>query len=233
MKELKHLNHFLGLEVDRSEEGSFLHQQKYSKDVLKKFGMFNCKPTSTPLDPNVKMCAHEGKDLEYATMYRQLVGSLIYITLIRPNISYAVGVMSRYMQNPKKSHLDGVRRILRYVKSTIDYGLLYKKGEECKLIGYCDSDYGRDHNTRRSTTCFVFKFGTGAISWCNKSQQFMWLKIQFSMQGLNMWRYITTLFGKKFCKERLVWSTSKQNIKLHTCSPKVLVSTSCRVSASS
>ncbi|XP_049391504.1 secreted RxLR effector protein 161-like [Solanum stenotomum] len=78
--------------------------------------------------------------------------------------------MSRYMQNPKKSHLDGVRRILRYVKSTIDYGLFYKKGEECKLIGYCDSDYGRDHDNRHSTTCFVFKLGTGAISWCNKRQ---------------------------------------------------------------
>ncbi|XP_049391517.1 uncharacterized mitochondrial protein AtMg00810-like [Solanum stenotomum] len=170
MKELEHLNHFLGLEVDRSEEGICLHQQNYSKDVLKKFGMFNCKQTSTPLDPNVKMCAHEGKDLEYATMYRQLMGSLIYLTLTRLDISYAVGVMSRYIQNPNKSHLDGVCRIFRYVKSTIDYGVLYKKGEECKLIGYCDSDYGRDHDTRRSTTGFVFKLGAGAISWSNRRQ---------------------------------------------------------------
>ncbi|CAL9028013.1 unnamed protein product [Prunus brigantina] len=106
--------------------------------------MLECKPISTPMEPNVKMCAYEGKDLEDATMYRQLVGSLIYLTLTRPDISYAVGVMSRYMQNPKKSHLDAVRRILRYVKSTIDYGLLYKKGEDCKLVG--------------------------TISWCSKRQ---------------------------------------------------------------
>ncbi|KAM1630317.1 hypothetical protein ACFX2K_018465 [Malus domestica] len=170
MKELGQLKHFLGLEIDRTQEGIFLCQQKYSKDLLKKFGMLECKPTLTPMEPNAKMCAHEGKDLEDATMYRQLVGSLIYLTLTRPDISYAVGVMSRYMQNPKKPHLEAVRRILRYVKSTIDYGLLYKKGEDCKLVGYCDADYAGDHDTRRSTTGYVFKLGSETISWCSKRQ---------------------------------------------------------------
>ena len=132
--------------------------------------MLECKPILTPMEPNAKMCAHEGKDLEDATMYRQLVGSLIYLTLTRPDISYAVGVMSRYMQNPKKPHLEAIRRILRYVKSTIDYGLLYKKGEDCKLVGYCDADYAGDHDTRRSTTGYVFKLGSGTISWCSKRQ---------------------------------------------------------------
>ncbi|KAE8708207.1 PLAC8 family protein [Hibiscus syriacus] len=80
------------------------------------------------------------------------------------------GVMSRYMQNPKKPHLEAVRRILRYVKNTIDYGLLYKKGEDCKLFGYCDADYARDHDTRRSTMGYVFKLGSGTISWCSKRQ---------------------------------------------------------------
>uniref|UniRef100_A0A2N9HY47 Integrase catalytic domain-containing protein n=1 Tax=Fagus sylvatica TaxID=28930 RepID=A0A2N9HY47_FAGSY len=170
MKELGQLKHFLGLEVDRTREGIFLCQQKYSKDLLKRFGMLECKPISKPMEPNAKMCAHEGKDLEDATMYRQLVGSLIYLTLTRPDISYAVSVMSRYMQNPKKPHLEAVRRILRYVKSTIDYGLLYKKGEDCKLVGYCDADYAGDHDTRRSTTGYVFKLGSGTISWCSKRQ---------------------------------------------------------------
>ncbi|KAE8704478.1 hypothetical protein F3Y22_tig00110450pilonHSYRG00264 [Hibiscus syriacus] len=169
MKELGQLKHFLGLEVDRTHEGIFLCQQKYAKDLLKRFGMLECKSTSTPMEPNIKMCAHEVKDLEDATMYRQLVGSLIYLTLTRPDISYAVGVMSRYMQNPKKPHLEAVRRILRYVKNTIDYGLLYKKGEDCKLVSYC-ADYAGDHDTRRSTTGYVFKLGSGTISWCSKRQ---------------------------------------------------------------
>lgn len=147
MKELGQLKHFLGLEVDRTQEEIFLHQQKYSKDLLNKFGMLECKPISTPMEPNAKICAHEGRDLEDATMYRQLVGSLIYLTLTRPDISYVVGVMSRYMQNPKKPHLEAIRRILRYVKSTLDNGVLYKKGENCKLVGYCDANFGGDHDT--------------------------------------------------------------------------------------
>ncbi|KAE8671632.1 hypothetical protein F3Y22_tig00111941pilonHSYRG00018 [Hibiscus syriacus] len=171
MKELGQLKHFLGLEVDRTQEGIFLCQQKYAKDLLKRFGMLECKSTSTPMEPNIKMCAHEGKDLEDATMYRQLVGSLIYLTLTRPDISYAVGVMSRYMQNPKKPHLEAVRRILRYVKNTIDYGLLYKKGEDCKLVGYCDVDYAGDHDTRRSITGYVFKLGSGTIFGVAKDNQ--------------------------------------------------------------
>ncbi|KAJ0106170.1 hypothetical protein Patl1_17921 [Pistacia atlantica] len=75
------------------------------------------------------------------------------------------------MQNPKKPHLEVVRRILRYVKSIIDYGLLYKKGEACKLVGYCDADYARDYDTRRSTTRYVFKLGSRTVSWCSKSMQ--------------------------------------------------------------
>ncbi|KAK3018739.1 hypothetical protein RJ639_003033 [Escallonia herrerae] len=152
MKELGQLNHFLGLDVDHSEEGIFLHQQKYSKDMLKKFEMLKCKPISTPMEPNAKMYAHEEKDLEEARMYRQLVGSLIYLTLTRPDISYAVCVMNRYMQNPKKLHLEAVRRILRHVKGTLDYGIIYKKGGDCKLVDFCDADYAGDHDTRRSTT---------------------------------------------------------------------------------
>lgn len=132
--------------------------------------MLECKSISTPMEPNAKMCTYEGKDLEDKTMYRQLVDTLIYLTLTRPNISYTVGMMSWYMQNPRKSHLDAVWWILRYVKNTIDCGLLYKKGEDFKLIGYCDTDYARNHNIRRSTTVYVFKLGLGTISWCSKKQ---------------------------------------------------------------
>ncbi|XP_052478501.1 uncharacterized mitochondrial protein AtMg00810-like [Gossypium raimondii] len=173
MKELGQLKHFLGIKVDYSQEGIFLHQQKYSKDLLKKFGMLKCKPILTPMEPNAKICAHEGKDLEDATMYQQLVGSLIYLTLIRPDISFAVGVISRYMQHPKKPYLEVVRRILRYVKNTFGYGIMYKRGRGCKLVGYCDADYAGDHDTRHSTTGYVFMLGSRAISWCSKRQPTM------------------------------------------------------------
>ena len=103
-------------------------------------------------------------------MYRQLVGSLIYLTLTWPNISYVVGVASRYMQNPRKPHLEAVRRILRYVKGTNDYGLLYKKGETCKLAGYYDADYAGDYDTRRLTTGYMFSLGIAVVSWSSKRQ---------------------------------------------------------------
>jgi len=108
MKELGQFKHFFGLEVDHTKKRIFLYQQKYFRDLLKKFEMLECKPISTPMEPNCKMSAHEGKDLEDTMMYRQLVGSLIYLTLTRPDITYVVGVMSRYIQNPKKSHLEAV-----------------------------------------------------------------------------------------------------------------------------
>uniref|UniRef100_A0A2N9IT58 Integrase catalytic domain-containing protein n=1 Tax=Fagus sylvatica TaxID=28930 RepID=A0A2N9IT58_FAGSY len=119
MKELGELKHFLGLEVDHVNDGLFLCQHKYAKEMLQKFGMLDCKPISTPVEVNAKFCAQEGKELEDSTMYRQLVGSLIYLTLKRPDISYAVGMASRYMQNPRKPHLEAVRRILSKRQPTV------------------------------------------------------------------------------------------------------------------
>ncbi|KAF8378670.1 hypothetical protein HHK36_030019 [Tetracentron sinense] len=95
--------------------------------------MLVCKPISTPVEANTKLCVDEGKDLEDSTMYRQLVGSLIYLTMTRSDICNVVGVLSRFMQKPKKPHLKLVQRILRCVKGTFDFGILYKKGGTLKM----------------------------------------------------------------------------------------------------
>ena len=104
------------------------------------------------MDPNVRLQEDKGKYLEDVIMYRQLVGSLAYLTLTRPDISYVIGVVSRYMSNPKKPHLDAVRRILRCVKGTINFAILYKETKYCQVMGYCHADYAGDCSTRRSTT---------------------------------------------------------------------------------
>ncbi|XP_071704708.1 secreted RxLR effector protein 161-like [Rutidosis leptorrhynchoides] len=78
--------------------------------------------------------------------------------------------MSHYMQSPKKYHLEVVRHILRFIKGTLRRGVMFKKGGECKIVGYCDADYAGDHDTRRSTTGFVFLLRDGAVSWCSKRQ---------------------------------------------------------------
>ena len=127
--------------MERTKEGLFLGQQKYAKDLLQRYGMIDCKSMSTPMDPNVRLQEDEGKDLEDVIMYRWLVESLIYLTLTQPDISYPVRVVSRYMINPNKPHLDAVKRILRYVKGTISFGILYKETKNCQVMGYCDADY--------------------------------------------------------------------------------------------
>ena len=109
MKELGELKHFIGLEVERTNDGIFLNQQKYAQDLLDKYGMLDSKPISTPMEVNVKLCSAISKELEDVTMYRQLIGSPIYLTLTRPDITYAVSVISRFMQKPKKPHLEAIK----------------------------------------------------------------------------------------------------------------------------
>ena len=138
--------------MECTKEGLFLGQQKYAKDLLQRYEMIDCKPMSTPMDPNVRLQEEEVKDLKDVTMHPQLIVSLIYLTLTRLDIYYPVGVVSRYMSNPNKPHLDAVKRILRYVKGTINFGILYNERNNCQVMGYCDADYAGDCSTRRSTT---------------------------------------------------------------------------------
>ena len=130
--------------------------------------MLDYKPISTLMKINVKLCSLEGKDLEDAIMYRQLVNSLINLTLTRFDISHVIGVVSQFMHKPKKSHLKAVHRILKYIKSTIDYGIFYKKDMSCKIIRYCDIDYVGNHGTLYSTNEYIFTLISRAICWCSK-----------------------------------------------------------------
>ncbi|XP_019104884.1 uncharacterized mitochondrial protein AtMg00240-like [Beta vulgaris subsp. vulgaris] len=106
--------------------------------------MVDCKPMSPPVEVNARLCSVEGKDLEDVAMYRQLVGSLIYLTLITPDIAYALSVTSRFMQKLMKHQIEAVRQILRYMKGTTDYGILYCNEKEFEVVGYCDVDYAGD-----------------------------------------------------------------------------------------
>ncbi len=116
MKDLGELFYFLGIEVIHSPKGIWLLQRQYALNKLSEYGMTGCKPISIPLEQNVKLSVDEGDLMEDTTMYRRIVESLIYMTITRPDLSYVVGVLSQFMQTPRKSHLDAVRRILRYIK---------------------------------------------------------------------------------------------------------------------
>jgi hypothetical protein len=146
-------------------------------DVLKRFGMEDCKAVGTPLDVNSKLVklTDEEYALEAQSMvdvpYKQAVGSLMYAMIAtRPDLAYPISVVSQHMARPGSSHWVAVKRIMRYLKGTSDVRLCLG-GDNIVLSGYCDADYAGDTNDRRSTTGYMFKVGSGAVSWNSKRQQ--------------------------------------------------------------
>jgi len=127
--------------------------------------MIDCNPFSTPMEQNLKLKSIEGNAFEDATKYRQLVGSLIYLTITRPDISYAVGILSWFMQKSCEGHWNAVKRVLRYLKGTHELGLKYSKVGYFKLIGYTNLDFDGDKEKGVSTSRYAMSLGSIAISW--------------------------------------------------------------------
>ncbi len=164
-KDLGELRYFFGIEIIQSPKGIWLLQRQYALNKLSEYGMTGCKPISIPLEQNVKLSADERDLVEAITMYKRIVGSLIYMTITRPDLSYVVGVVSQFMQTPRKPHLDAVRRILRYIKHTLHCGIFYEAKNQLQVHGYTDADWAGNVSNRISTGGFLFSFGNGAISW--------------------------------------------------------------------
>ena len=123
MKDLSTFNYFLGLEVTSFSDGYYLSQAKYASNLLSKAGLINSKIVSTPLEFNIKLNATNGEPLPDATLYQQLVGSLIYLTVTRPDLAYTVHLVSQFMSAPRSTHYVAVLRILWYIKGTLFHGL--------------------------------------------------------------------------------------------------------------
>lgn len=169
MKILGEVGCFLGLEVAKSD-GYFVSQCGYATSLLTRFGLKDSREMATPMEPSLKLTKDEGHRLEDETPFRQLVGSLFYLTITRPDIAYSVGIVSQFMDKPCVGHLLAVKRILRYVKGTLHFGLLYSQHKPFILSGFVDADWAGDVNDRRSTTGYCFNTGSAAISWCSKKQ---------------------------------------------------------------
>ncbi|XP_057444510.1 secreted RxLR effector protein 161-like [Lotus japonicus] len=135
--------------------------------------MSTSNPASSPIEVNVKLEKEEDSEYADETLFEQIVGSLRYLCNARPNICYSVGVVSRYMCNPKKIHMLAAKRILRYFQRTMDYGLLFPFGKntmktEMVLTGYDDSNYCGDLDDRKSKSRCLFLLNGAPISWCSK-----------------------------------------------------------------
>ena len=169
MNNLGMLSYFLGIEFTQTTFGVVMHQTKYTRDLLKKFSMEQGNSAITPAETGVKLEHNPDEEGVDPVVYRSIVGSLRYLWNTRPDLSFNVGVVSRYMQDPKVSHLLAVKRIMRYLHGTEHFGVLLSKGNE-ELIGYSDADWCGDKTDQRSTAGYVFFLGKTPISWSSTKE---------------------------------------------------------------
>jgi hypothetical protein len=169
VKDLGPLRYFLRIEIARSPKGIVLSQRKYILDLLVDTGMLGCQPCSTPIDKNHQISA-QSEDFVNRETYQRLVGRLIYLCHTRPDISYAMSVVRRYIHDPRTGHMEVVYRILRYLKGTPGRGLWFRKNRHLDLEGYCDVDWASSRDDRRSTSGYGVFVGGNLVPWRSKKQ---------------------------------------------------------------
>jgi uncharacterized protein len=158
------ISYFLGIEVKQQHDGIFISQKKYMNEILEKFKMESCNSMSTLVETSIKLLKEgDGRVIE-PTLYKSLVGSLRYLTITRPDIVYRVGLVSRYMETPMENHWLATKRILRYIKGTLNLGFFYAYGDEAKLVSYSDSDWGCDQDEKKSIIGYAFYFSSTTFS---------------------------------------------------------------------
>ncbi|KAL0556489.1 hypothetical protein IC582_005003 [Cucumis melo] len=140
IKDLVNLKYFLGMEVTRSKEDISVSQRKYTLDLLIETGMLGCRPADTPIEFNCKLGNSDDQVPVDKEQYQRLVGKLIYLSHIRPDISFVVSVVNQFMQAPYEKHMEGVNKILRYLKNTLGKGLMFRKTNRKTIEAYTDLD---------------------------------------------------------------------------------------------
>ncbi|GKB41961.1 putative ribonuclease H-like domain-containing protein, partial [Tanacetum coccineum] len=170
MSSMGELTFFLGLQVQQKEDGIFISQDKYVADILKKFDFVTVKTASTPMEPNKALVKDEEADNVDVHLYRSMIGSLMYLTASRPDITFAVCACARFQVTPKISHLHAVKRIFRYLKGQPKLGLWYPRDSPFDLEAFSDSDYAGASLDRKSTTGGCQFLGKRLISWQCKKQ---------------------------------------------------------------
>ena len=176
MEDQKEAGYCLGMTIKhgRGKNVLSINQRSYLENILKRFGFADCKPVPTPLEQGKKyQKLPDGSQPVKTKEYQTVIGSLTHAAIAtRPDLSSAVGALSQFMSKPSSEHWIGVKRILRYVKGTLDYGLKFEASSpNClQLRSYSDADWAGDISNRKSTSGYLFQFGGGIISWRSKRQ---------------------------------------------------------------
>ncbi|CAM8991073.1 unnamed protein product [Rhodiola kirilowii] len=164
------MNYFLGLQVTQKEDGILITQSKYAKNLIKKFDLEKATHKRTPAATHLKITKDDAGTKVDQTRYRSMIGSLLYLTTSKPDVAYAIGVCARYQADPKESHLLQVKRIIKFVSGTVDFGIWYTKDTNPYLVGYCDADWAGNAEDWKSTSGGCFFLGNNLVSWFSKKQ---------------------------------------------------------------
>ncbi|XP_013607974.1 PREDICTED: uncharacterized mitochondrial protein AtMg00810-like [Brassica oleracea var. oleracea] len=210
------MKYFLGIEICRSKEGLFMSQRKYVIDLLKGADAYGGKTAKMPMEDGYKV-PREGEiedsnPFHDPKLYRKLVGKLIYLTITRPDVCFAVNQVSQHMQVPKEHHWRMVERILMYLNGTTGLGVWMGCNKSTEVVGYCDADWAGDRADRRSTTGYCTFIGGNLVTWKSKKQKLLdkelWLEVHdaspsssasketLSIRALAMYVYENTIKGK-------------------------------------
>jgi hypothetical protein len=170
MSMIGELNYFLGLQVKKTTKGIFISQSKYAKDLVKHFDLDGKSHAWTPMSTSVKISsALVGKPVD-PSLYRSMIGNLLYLTTSRPDIAFSVGVCAHFQANPKESHHTVVKHIIRYVNDTLLYGIWYSSETNLVVVGYSNADWAGNADDRKSTTRGCFYMGNNLVAWMSKKQ---------------------------------------------------------------
>ena len=170
MSMMGELNYFLGLQVSQRNDGIFIFQSKYVRDLLKKYGLEDASTTKTLMATVTKLDQDDPGKCVDITSYRGMIRSLLYITASRPYIMFSTCLCARFQANPKESHFIVVKRIFKYLKGTPNLGIWYPKGTGFDLVGYTDSDFAGCRIYRKSTSGSCQFLGRRLVSWYSKKQ---------------------------------------------------------------
>lgn len=170
IKDLGNLKYFLGMEFVRSKDGIVVSQRKYVLDLLEETDLLECKAAETPIDPNMKLQPAKIEDVTNIDRFQHLVGRLIYLSHTRPDIAFAVSLVSQFMHAPGQEHFETIYRILRYLKGSPGKGLLFRKNGHLQVEVYTDVDWAGRVTDRRSNSGYCTFVGGNLVTWHSKKQ---------------------------------------------------------------
>jgi hypothetical protein len=222
MTDIELMHYFLGLEVWQEPGHIFLGQGKYVCDILSRFQMGDSRPMTTPMITNWKKLHASESQLVDSTLYRQLIGSLMYLVNTRPDICFVVNTLSQFMVDSRRVHWVATKHVLGYLYGTVDYGLDYHRGDGVRLVGYTDSNWAGCVSDRKSTSRCCFGLGSTVVSWFSRKQKSVALSLveaeymvasQASCEALWLRKMLIGLFGVQL-RPTVIYCDNQSCIKL-------------------